>query len=439
MRRQLTAVAVKNFRPETTRREIADAGCPGLFLIVQSSGHKSWAMRFRRPSGKPAKLTLGPVDLSGSEAESAPVIGQPLTLASARRLAAEVHHQRAKGSDVVADHDAAKRRQRAEHETRAKSTFGGAARDFVERHAMKKTRHWQETARLLGLRPTEDGLEVIRKGLSERWSEKPVASIDGHDIYALVDETRRLGVPGLEKRGEGPSEARARSMFATLSKMFSWLVEHRRVGTNPCVGVHKPDTPESRDRVLTDAEIKAFWNAANAEQFRSLLKLLLLTGCRLNEVAGMRRSELSEDLSTWTLPSERTKNRRAHVVPLPPLAREMIPAGEGEFVFTTTGDSPASVGSKIKERLDKAMKIPAWRFHDLRRTCATGMAEIGIAPHIVEAALNHVSGARAGVAGTYNRAAYAAEKKAALERWAAHVADLVAGRKAKVVPMRKKV
>ena len=179
-----------------------------------------------------------------------------------------------------------------------------------------------------------------------------------------------------------------------------------------------------------------FWSASGTEQFGALLKLLLLTGCRLNEVAGMRRSELSEDLSTWTLPGERTKNHRPHVVPLPPMAREMIPAGEGRFVFTTTGESPVSVGSKIKNRLDRAMKIPPWRLHDLRRTAATGMAEIGIAPHIVEAALNHISGAKAGVAGTYNRAAFAAEKKAALERWASHVMGLVAGRKAKVVPIR---
>src|SRR5450759_4351463 len=139
--------------------------CPGLFLVIQASGHKSWAMRFRRPSGKPAKLTLGPVDLSGSESATEPVIGQPLTLASARRLAAEVHHQRAKGSDVIADHDATKLRQKSEQVTRAASTFGAAAMDFVERHAKKKTRHWKETARLLGLMPTPEGkLEDIAKG-----------------------------------------------------------------------------------------------------------------------------------------------------------------------------------------------------------------------------------------------------------------------------------
>jgi integrase len=153
----------------------------------------------------------------------------------------------------------------------------------------------------------------------------------------------------------------------------------------------------------------------------------------------MQRAELSDDGTIWNIPGSRTKNRKPHTVPLPPLARQILASvvGEGGFVFTTTGDSPVSIGSKIKGRLDEAMAIPPWRLHDLRRTAATGMAEIGIPPHIVEAALNHVSGARAGVAGTYNRAAYAPEKKAALERWADHIAGLVSGRAAKVVPIRK--
>jgi integrase len=124
---------------------------------------------------------------------------------------------------------------------------------------------------------------------------------------------------------------------------------------------------------------------------------------------------------------------------LAPLAQQILAgvAGKGELVFTTTGKTPVSGWSKLKKRLDAAMgTVPPWRLHDVRRSCATGMAELGIPPHIVEAALNHVSGAKAGVAGTYNRAAYAPEKKAALERWAAHVSGLVAGKPASVVPIR---
>jgi integrase len=436
----LTAIAVKSFRPSKVRREIPDGGCRGLYLVIQISGQRSWALRFRRPNGKPAKLTLGPLDLSGKEAPAEPTIGHPLTLASARALAAEIGRQRVRGRDVVADHEAAKSRQRFEHETRAQNTFAGAARDFVEQYASKKTRRWQQQARLLGLKPTSDTLEVIRGGLADRWSDKPIVEIDGHDIHSVIDETRRGGVPGLERRSNVPSEARARVMLACLSKMFSWLVQHRRVEKNPCTGVHRPDPSRARDRILTDAEIVKFWSATDTigGMFTPLLKLLLLTGSRLNEVAGMTREELSDDGLTWNIPGSRTKNKRAHVVPLAPLARDILESVSAEtgLLFTTTGRSPVSGFSKIKNRLDDVMSVPAWRLHDLRRTAATGMAEIGIPPHIVEACLNHISGAKASVAGVYNRAAYSAEKKVALERWAAHIQGLVTDRESKILPLR---
>jgi integrase len=261
--------------------------------------------------------------------------------------------------------------------------------------------------------------------------------IDGHDVHSLVEEARQRGVPGLVRRGEHPTEARARAMLSCLSRMFRWLMQHRRVTENPCAGVHRPDTPEARDRFLTDAEIIKFWAAASVEreEFGTVLKLLLLTGCRLNEVARMRPSEISDEVYIWNIPGLRTKNGRPHAVPLSTTARALIksalaatePSG---FIFSTTsGRSPVSGWSKIKGRLDKRMNIPHWRLHDLRRTAATGMAENGTAPHIVEAVLNHVSGARAGVAGVYNRAAYATEKRVAMESWANHVTKLLTQRK----------
>ncbi len=437
MAKQLTAAAIERLRPDKERREIPDGGCAGLYLIIQPSGVKSFALRFRRPSGKPAKLTLGKVDQTNKEAEGAPKIGDPLTLASARQLANELHRLRNMGKDVIA----ARHHERLERAARGAKTFAQAAVDFVEQHAMRKTRRWQERARLLGLRPAADGgLELIPKGLADRWRDRPIADLDGDDVHAIVDEVREKGVPGLERRAAGPSEAQALAMFATLSKLFGWLVERRRLNQSPVLGVARPATLKSRDRVLSDSEIVAFWRAAGAErkEFASVLRLLLLTGQRLGEVRGMRRAELSDDLATWTIPGERTKNKRSHVVPLTSMARELIGSvrGDGEPVFTTNGRSPLGVGSKIKQRLDRAMKTPPWRLHDLRRTCATGMAEIGVAPHVVEAVLNHVSGAKSGVAGVYNRAQYAAEKKAALERWASHIAGLVSGRPAKVLPMR---
>lgn len=192
---------------------------------------------------------------------------------------------------------------------------------------------------------------------------------------------------------------------------------------------------------MSNAEIVKFWTAAEAEraEFAVPLMLLLLTGCRLNEVTGMRRSELSEDGTAWHIPSTRTKNKRPHTVPLPPLARDLIASvdtRDSDLVFTTDSKSPVRIGSKIKQRLDAAMKIPPWRLHDLRRSFVTGLAELGIRPDVIELAVNHVSGARGGIAGVYNRSELMPERRAALERWAAHVEGLVSGQAAKVVPLR---
>ncbi|MCK1732947.1 tyrosine-type recombinase/integrase [Bradyrhizobium sp. 138] len=441
MAKPLTAAAVRKLRPSNVRREIPDGACPGLHLIVQPTGTKSWALRYRRPDKRPAKLVLGSVyDVDVVDCEEPPVIGGHLTLAGARRIVAELRHQLAQGRDPAAAHFAQRDLARSAREQHAKHTFEIAARDFIEEYAAKKTRRWKEQARLLGLLPKD--LSLIANGLAYRWAKRPIIEIDGNDIFSVIDETRRSGAPGLARRSQGPTESRARAMLSVLSMMFSWLAQQRRVSMNPCTEVHRPGTPKPRDRVLSDAEIIKFWYACESEQisFSAPLKLLLITGCRLNEVAGMRLSELSDDLSTWVIPGIRTKNGLPHTVPIPQLAtdilRDALPrTARNDFAFSTTGYSPVSGWSKVKGRLDRHMKVPDWRLHDLRRTAATAMAELGIAPHIVEAALNHVSGAKAGVAGTYNRAQYSAEKKDALRQWAEHLVALVYSERDNVVTL----
>ena len=451
MKTQLTVTAIARFKPSPhRRREIRDGGAPSLYLVIQVSGAKSWAMRFRRPGGTTwGKLVLGPLDLSKNELTGTPVIGQPLTLTAARQLAATIHRERALGKDVIADQRTARNRSKSENKHAAANTFGLLVRQYVEEHAKPKTRRWRETARNLGLLYSLEGEPTsARGGLAERWADRPVTSIDGHDIYSVVDEARRRGIPGLGRRNDDMSDARGRAMGRTLSKFFAWLLQHRRITSNPCVGVWKPSAPQARERVLTDTEIRWFWQAAAnlGAPFGPLLKLLLLTGQRLGEVGGMRHDELHDD-GTWHLPGSRTKNHKQHIVPLPPLARELVASApvieDCPFVFSTNGLRPVSGWSKTKVRLDVAMLalakkgITPWTLHDLRRTVVTDMANLGIAPHVVEAVVNHISGAKAGVAGIYNRAEYATEKKAALARWAQHVLGIVDGGAANVVTLPK--
>jgi integrase len=421
-RARLTAAAVARYAPraDQRRREIRDSASGGLILLVHGTGSKSWIMRFRRPGGRLAKLTLGTVDTSAAGAHTKPVLGGHLSLAGARQLAAEVHRQRKMGRDVVADRSAHKAAARE----RQARTFGEAATEFIEKYAKARHRRWRETASTLGLLPDEaGGLSVKRGGLVARWGDRPIADITGRDVaqelVAIVDR----GTPHA-----------ANTTLAYLRKMFNWLVQRYVVEDNPCAKVKPPTRTEARDRYLSDEEIKAFWTAADdvviGEPWGAFFRLLLLTGQRRDEIAQMTRDEISDDGATWTLPRERAKNNTAHVVPLSPLAQEILAnvrriCGPSGFVFTTTGNTPISGFSKAKARLDGILKIPAWRIHDLRRTAATGMARLGQAIHVVERTLNHKSGTIKGVAAVYNRYAYEAEVRVALCAWANLVREIV--------------
>ena len=431
MAKVLTAQAVSKMKcTSALPLEVADAQAPGLYLVIYPSGKKSWALRFRRPDRRPAKLVLGSVStVADDKRDPDPVVGGHLTLAAARRLAGALKHQIATGKDPAAEIQSERRTVALS----AANTFLAAAVDFITQHAKKKTRRWQGQARLLGLRESDgDQLELVAKGLAARWRDRPLTEIDTDEVFRLIEEVRHKGVPGLERRNDAPSEPRARAMHSVLSKMFNWLAEKRRVNQNPLSVLKRPSPPKARDRVLDDREIAKLWRAAEqaSKPFDAAIMLLVLTGCRLNEVAQMEASELSDDLSMWTIPGARTKNHRAHQVPLSPLARAIIAKTERldccKFVFSTNGLTPVSGWSKTKARLDAAMEdVAPWRIHDVRRSVATGLRELGFASDLVELVLNHVSGARAGVAGTYDRSVQMPERRAALEAWAKHVQSLV--------------
>ena len=202
---------------------------------------------------------------------------------------------------------------------------------------------------------------------------------------------------------------------------------------NPVIGTEAPAEDRRRDRVLSPAEMVAVWKACDGRgEFGVIVRLLMLTGARRDEVAGLRRPELDLDRALWILPAARSKNGLEHEVPLSRQALAQLATRDrvGLCVFGRRGRSPFSGFSRSKERLDRELgeTVAPWTLHDIRRSVVTHMVELGITPHVVEACINHVSGHRAGVVGTYNRATYREPKQAALQAWADHLEAPVDGR-----------
>jgi integrase len=260
----------------------------------------------------------------------------------------------------------------------------------------------------------------------------PLAKIERRQIAAL-----------LVQLAQDSGMVTSNRVRASLSAFFSWAIQNGIADNNPVTGTAK-EKERARDRVLSPDELRLIWNALPESDFGNILKLLTLTGCRAGEIASLRWDEVRDD--QIVLPPERVKNGRTHTVPLSDPARAILAAqsrrGNREFVFGMTRTNPFSGWGKCKDQLDNAIAKTAgrpldhWTPHDLRRTAATMMAEIGIQPHVVEATLNHVSGHKAGVAGIYNRAGYEAEKRTALCRWAEHLAAIIEGRVSNVVTLR---
>jgi integrase len=418
--KQLTQVAVEQYKPDRSmRREIADLGKRGLYLVIQPTGVKSWAVRYRRQAdGASRKYTLD---------------GFP-SLGTARKLAQTVLDKVAEGHDPAATKQIEK--EIAREKTRdGDATFGAVARLFITRYARPKNRSWFEVARLLGLKadPEDDKLlKAIPGALVDRWGRRRIEEITKHDIVRLLDE--------IEDRGGGVTANRT---LAALRKLWNWQMSRDdSITKSPCAGLVPPVPETKRDRVLTDPEVVAIWKAAGKMgwPFGNIVQLLLLTGQRRGEVRGMRWSELKLDEKLWVLPQGRVKNKNGHEVPLSAAAIriiESVPRMKGcDLLFSTTGETAVSGFSKAKDELDALAGVADWRVHDLRRTAASGMARIGIQLPTVEKILNHSSGSFAGVAGIYQRYQFADEKARALDAWADFVETLVEGKPANVVALR---
>jgi len=236
----------------------------------------------------------------------------------------------------------------------------------------------------------------------------------------------------------------ANRTFAAVRKLFNWAVARDIIPTSPCAGVKAPSPERARDRILNDEELRFVWLAADAMggPFGPLIKLLILTAQRRDEVAKMQWSELNLRAALWTLPGVRTKNNEPHQVPLSDHALAVLTALPGiansDFVLTTSGTAPARGYARNKRKLDSLLPedMPAWRLHDLRRTATTGLARLGIDLPVIEKILNHRSGSFAGIVGVYQLHSAATEKATALQRWGNHVEQLVSEESAQVLPLR---
>jgi len=298
-----------------------------------------------------------------------------------------------------------------------------------------------EARRLLGMvasrtdpanervRPAETlGAEIERYLERKRASLKPssLTEISRH-LMAHAKPLHRLRLAEIDRRtialrlaeieqASGPV-ARNRTR-ASLSGFFAFAIREGLIETNPVAGTGRADEAHSRDHVLTEQELNAVLKALGQDQFSNIVRLLVLTGQRRNEIGGLRWSDVDFDRGLIVLPPARTKNKRQHELPISHQVRAIIECQprRGEFVFGRRWTSWSNGKDDLDQRLPASIRN--WRLHDLRRTAATMMAELGVLPHIIEAILNHVSGHKSGVAGIYNRARYADEMRTALQRWA---------------------
>jgi integrase len=422
---------MKLTQPNATRQHLPagksdaiffDDDLPGFGLRIRAGGKRTWIIQYR-VGPKQRRLTIGNVDkLSADQARKA---------AKGRLARVEL------GGDP----------QQEKHQTRAAAvhTIGKLVDDYLARR-----HHETGTDRL-----RQSSYEATELYLRKHW--KPLHGLQASKVDRSAVATR---LTTIEAEISSVTAARAR---VALSSLFAWAIGQGIIDSNPVVGTIKPPEPKARDRVLTDVEIADIWAACRDDNFGRIVKLLLLTGARRDEIGDLTWSEIDLEHGIIKLPPERTKNGRPHFIPLAPAAATILKSvprraksdgaieyffGEGQGGFSGWSKAKAALDRRINETRTataaqlgkqkvKLQPIADWRLHDLRRTVATIMADkVGVLPHVIEALLNHVSGHKAGVAGIYNRAGYEREVRTALLLWADYVRSIVECSEWKVVPLR---
>jgi len=408
---KLTPAIIRTLKlpPGVTDRVFFDEDLPGFGLRVRASGVHTWMIQYAI-ARRTRRVVLG--QLSALDAGRARALAQ--TMLAKVRL----------GGDPAAEKDQAK--------AAAAETFGALLPRFLKyQNARLRPRSYVETERYL---------TVNAKPLHG----SPIETVSRRAIAARLAK--------IEEESGAVTRNRVRS---ALSAYFTWLAREGYLDANP-VAFTTVAEEKARDRVLSDEELRIIWRALEDDQFGTILKILMLTGMRRDEAGGLRFDEISPNLPLITLPPERTKNEREHLVPLSDPVREILRAqprramADGtpwEHVFGNTAGRGFQNYSRGKAELDARIaeaghKLAHWTLHDFRRTLSTALHDrFGILPHVVETLLGHAGGHKNGIAGVYNKAIYLEERRRALGRWGAHVMGVVTGKPAKgaVVKLRRAI
>ena len=400
MPKRLTDLAIRNQKAGPIRREIPDSGCPGLYLVVQPTGAKSFALRYRY-GGRTRKLTL-----SGG-----------LSLKAARKAASDAILDVSQGRDPSAAKRAAKQAQKVA----AENTFEAVAEMYLKIEGGR-------------MRSAKWRTHILHRYVYPTLGKRPIADIKRSEIIRLLDKIE-AGELTISKTGGAVMADRA---LAVIRRVFSWYAPRTDDFRTPIVrGMERTKRSErARSRILRDKEISAIWRATDAasDAYSALVRFLLLTTARLNEAARMTWTEL--DGSDWLLPAARNKSKVDLLRPLSNAALSVIKAqpriANSPWVFTSRGRVALSGFSGRKAEFDRLCGVKGWTLHDLRRTARSLMSRAGVNSDHAERCLGHVIG---GVRGTYDRHEYYEEKRHAFEALAAQIERIV-NPVENVVPMR---
>ena len=363
-----------------------DVGFPGFGVKVTPKGRKVFVVLYRTggAGSKLRKYTIGPYGR--------------VTLHQARVAAQKVVAAKLEGRDPAAEKREAKRRVVADRVEDLLESF------IAQR--LSQNRSAGEISRLL------------RREIGKAWTGKSIHEISKRDVVEVISAVEQRGAP-----------VAANKTLKSIKTFLRWCVGRAVLDQSPAEGVPLPAKEVARDRVLDDQELAQVILAARkvGGPYGGIVELLALTGQRREEVARLTWQELDLEQRIWTLPKSRTKNAKQHAVHLSEqsLGVLMRASKRGPFVFSTLGAKSFNEFSKAKRQLDQLSGVTGWRLHDLRRTCVSGMARLGVAPHVADKILNHQSGTISGVAAVYQRHEFLAEREAALDLWGAHIGQLL--------------